>query len=122
MRLYFSNTPPASPEVVCVTSGCPPGRDQCPLPAPVQPHWHPHGGLRHGAPRPHNHPADRDHRRQEKGGTDLPCHHVHFNHHLHHVQVEQNILANIMFSVGIGFALLIMGMEIDLDQVFKVVK
>ena len=48
--------------------------------------------------------------------------HHHHHHHLHHVQVEQNILANIMFSVGIGFALLIMGMEIDLDQVFKVVK
>ena len=49
-------------------------------------------------------------------------HNNHHHHHLHHVQVEQNILANIMFSVGIGFALLIMGMEIDLDQVFKVVK
>ena len=105
-----------------MTSGCPPGRDQRPVPAPVQRHRHPHGGLPHGAPRPHTHPADRGHRRQEKGGTDLPCHHVHFIHHLHHVQVEQNILANIMFSVGIGFALLIMGMEIDLDQVFKVVK
>ena len=122
MTLYSSTTPPAPPKVVSVSSECPPGRDQCTVPAPVQPHRHPHGGLRDGAPRPHTHPADRGHRRQEKGDNHHNHHQDHLVHHLHHVQVEQNILANIMFSVGIGFALLIMGMEIDLDQVFKVVK
>ena len=37
-------------------------------------------------------------------------------------KVAENILVNIMFSFGLGFALLIMGMEIQVDQILKVVK
>ena len=38
------------------------------------------------------------------------------------VKVEENILVNLMFSVGMGAALLIMGMEIEVDKVLQVVK
>ena len=38
------------------------------------------------------------------------------------IKVEENILVNVAFSVVLGFALLIMGMDIDLQQVLEVVK
>ena len=38
------------------------------------------------------------------------------------VKVEENILVNLMFSVGMGSALLIMGMEIEVEKVLEVVK
>ena len=38
------------------------------------------------------------------------------------VKVEENILVNLMFSVGMGAALLIMGMEIEVEKVLEVVK
>ena len=38
------------------------------------------------------------------------------------IKVEENILVNVVFSVVLGFALLIMGMDIDLQQVLQVVK
>ena len=37
-------------------------------------------------------------------------------------KVEENILVNVAFSVVLGSALLIMGMDIDLDKVLEVVK
>ena len=37
-------------------------------------------------------------------------------------KVAENILVNIMFSFGMGFALLIMGMEIEVDQIIKAIK
>jgi len=37
-------------------------------------------------------------------------------------QVAQNILVNVFFSVGMGFALLIMGIDIDLEQVMETVR
>ena len=38
------------------------------------------------------------------------------------IKVEENILVNVGLSVGLGFALLIMGMDIDLHQVLEVIK
>ena len=38
------------------------------------------------------------------------------------VKVEENILVNVFFSVGMGSALLIMGMEIEIEKVLEVVK
>ena len=38
------------------------------------------------------------------------------------VKVEENILVNLMFSVGMGSALLIMGMEIEVEKVLEVLK
>jgi len=35
---------------------------------------------------------------------------------------DQNILVNVFFSLGMGFALLIMGIDIDLDQVMEAVR
>ena len=37
-------------------------------------------------------------------------------------KVAENILVNVMFSFGMGFALLIMGMEIEVDQIIKAIK
>ena len=37
-------------------------------------------------------------------------------------QGDQNILVNVFFSLGMGFALLIMGIDIDLDQVMEAVR
>jgi len=37
-------------------------------------------------------------------------------------KVAENILVNVMFSFGLGFALLIMGMEIEVDQILKAIK
>ena len=37
-------------------------------------------------------------------------------------KVEENILVNVAFSGGLGIALLIMGMDIDLQQVLEVIK
>ena len=38
------------------------------------------------------------------------------------VKVGENILVNVGLSLGLGFALLIMGMDIDLQQVLEVIK
>ena len=38
------------------------------------------------------------------------------------IKVEENILVNVGLSVGLGFALLIMGMDIDLQEVLQVIK
>ena len=38
------------------------------------------------------------------------------------VQGDQNILVNVFFSLGMGLALLIMGIDIDLDQVMEAVR
>ena len=38
------------------------------------------------------------------------------------IKVGENILVNVGLSVGLGFALLIMGMDIDLHQVLEVIK
>ena len=38
------------------------------------------------------------------------------------IKVGENILVNVGLSVGLGFALLIMGMDIDLQQVLEVIK
>ena len=37
-------------------------------------------------------------------------------------KVTENTLVNIFFSFGLGFALLIMGMEIEVDQILKVLR
>ena len=37
-------------------------------------------------------------------------------------QGDQNILVNVFFSLGMGLALLIMGIDIDLDQVMEAVR
>ena len=37
-------------------------------------------------------------------------------------KVEENIVVNVAFSGGMGLALLIMGMDIELDQVVEVIK
>ena len=37
-------------------------------------------------------------------------------------KVTENTLVNIFFSFGLGFALLIMGMEIEVDQIVKVLR
>ena len=36
------------------------------------------------------------------------------------VKVQENLVTNIAMSVGLGFALLIMGMEIEIDKVLQV--
>ena len=37
-------------------------------------------------------------------------------------QADQNILVNVFFSLGMGLALLVMGIDIDLKQVMKAVR
>ena len=38
------------------------------------------------------------------------------------IKVDENLLVNVGMSVGLGLALLIMGMEIETEQVLEVVK
>ena len=37
-------------------------------------------------------------------------------------QGDQNILVNVFFSLGMGLALLVMGIDIDLDQVMEAIR
>ena len=37
-------------------------------------------------------------------------------------QADQNTLVNVFFSLGMGLALLVMGIDIDLQQVMEAVK